>query len=166
MLSRPLYRTRQFFGSLRPRVQADGYEAARSLLGRGLTPLFDSMSPRDRAHCLDVYRKLVENGCDEEEVLIAALLHDSGKGEMSGGRVRLWHRVAYVLLAAALPSLLDRVARRSRGLSVLHHHAETGARLAQAMGASERVVLMIREHERRDHADPHQDMLRRADDES
>ena len=166
LASRPLYRARQFFEALRPRIDGDLYAEATALLGPELTPLFDSMAPRDRVHCLEVYRRLAESGCDNPDTLVAALLHDCGKGALSGATVRLWHRVAYVLLAAAAPPLLDRAARGRGGLAAIHRHAETGARLAQEMGAPERVVHMIAEHERREHDDASQQMLRAADDES
>lgn len=166
LASGPLYRTRQFIGSLRPQVSDAEYAEATTLLGPQLTALFDSMSPRDRRHCLDVCRMLVDGGCDDPAVLQAALLHDSGKGGLSGTHVRLWHRVAYVVLAAGATGLLARVGNNHSGLTVLRDHASIGAALAEKMGAPERVVRMIREHERHDHEDEWQRRLRAADDAS
>lgn len=166
LVSKPLYRTRQLLGSLRPRVEDGEYAEAAALLGTRLTALFDSMSPRDRRHCLDVSRKLADGGCDDPELLQAALLHDAGKGTMSGTNVRLWHRVAYVVLAAGAPSVLRRVSNGHSGFEVLRDHAAIGARLGEEMGASERVVRMIREHEHRYHDDEWQRRLRAADDAS
>lgn len=166
LVSQPLYRTRQFVSSLRPCIRDEEYAEARALLGPKLIGLFDSMSPRDRRHCLDVYGELNRDGMDDPELLSAALLHDSGKGSLSGVNVRIWHRVAYVLLAAGAPPLL-RILSRGRGaLSVLRRHAEIGALLAESMGASARVVRMIAEHEQRHHADDAQRALREADDRS
>lgn len=155
---KPLYRTRQFLGALRPRMSAEEREEAAALLGGRLLPLFDGMSPRDRRHCLDVYLALRRRGCQEEDVLLAALLHDAGKG----GGVRLWQRVAYVLLAAS-PRLLERLADRW-GLAALHRHAERGAELAAGAGAPPAVVELIRRHEERDAADERAALLRAADD--
>lgn len=166
LVSKPLYRTRQFFVALRPRVNGAEYAQASAHLGPQLTALFDSMTPRDRRHCLDVFRHLVDAGCDDPDVLKAALLHDAGKGSMSGAKVRLWHRVVYVVLAAAAPRILARVSRRRGGFSVLRDHAAIGARLADAMGASQRVANIIREHEQRHHNDEWQKRLREADDAS
>lgn len=166
MVSRPLYRARQFVAALRPHVTDEDYASAQALLGPVLMRLFDSMSPRDRRHCLDVYRDLVAAGVNDTDVLSAALLHDSGKGTMSGANVRLWHRVTYVLLAAAAPPLLKRLSNGRGGLSVLQRHAEIGALLAESLGAHQRVVQIIQEHEERHHADDAQRLLREADDRS
>ncbi len=162
--SRPLYRARQFLGALRPQLVEAELDEAAAVLGPQLRLLFESMSPRDQRHCLDVYRVLRSHGCEDPEVLAAALLHDCGKGRMGGRRVRLWHRVAYVLLAAGAPGLLERAASRG-GLAVLHQHAERGAELAAALGAPAGVVELIREHEDRSHGDDRLRLLRAADDE-
>ena len=117
MVSRPLYRTRQFIAALRPQIDETESSAALAFLGPKLSPLFDSMTPRDRRHCLDVHSKLLDAGCDDPDTLAAALLHDSGKGRLSGANVRLWHRVAYVVLDAAAPATLRRLSRSGSGLS-------------------------------------------------
>ncbi len=166
LVSRPLYRTRQFIAALRPRVGEAEASAARALLGPELSPLFDSMPPRDRRHCLDVYAKLLDTGCDDADTLVAALLHDSGKGRLSGVTVRLWHRVAYVMLATAAPTALRRLSWKGSGLSVLKHHPGIGARLAESMGASPKVITMIREHEAASRDDSSLAQLRAADDDS
>lgn len=156
---RPLYRTRQVLGALRPRISADERAEAAALLGERLLALFDSMAPRDQRHCLDVYLALRRQGCQDGDVLVAALLHDAGKG----ARVRLWQRVAYVLLEAASPRLLERVGD-GWGLAALHRHAERGAELAAGAGAPPQVVELIRRHEERDAADEQLTVLRAADD--
>jgi len=162
-VSRPLYRTRQFLGTLRPRVALAEREEARALLGERLFALFDSMERRDQRHCLDVYRRLSESGCADADLLAAALLHDAGKGRLAGPRVRLWQRVVHVLLEAASPGRLERA---GGGLGVLHRHAEVGAELAAAAGAPAAVVEMIGEHERREGQDERLHRLRAADDAS
>jgi hypothetical protein len=124
------------------------------------------MTPRDRRHCLDVHSKLLDAGCDNPDTLAAALLHDSGKGHLSGATVRLWHRVAYVILNAAAPATLRHLSRSGSGLSVLTHHPQIGATLAESMGASPRVVQIIREHEQVTHDDSSLAQLRAADDDS
>ncbi len=165
-VNRPLYRTRQFFVALRPRVNEAELNEASALLGERLMPLFLSMARRDQRHCLDVYRALLRTACRDQDVLLAALLHDAGKGELAGARVRLWHRVAYVLLAAASPRLLARLAGGRGGLAALHHHCERGALLAEAHGAPQEVADLIRRHEESDRRDPRLLLLRAADDSS
>ena len=162
--SRPLYRARQFLGALRPRVDGTELKDASALLGQRLMPLFLSMSRRDQRHCLDVYGALVRTGCHDQNVLLAALLHDAGKGGLAGARVRLWHRVAYVLLATASARLLERLAGGRGGLAALHHHCERGALLAERHGAPAEVVDLIRRHEATAPADERLLSLRAADD--
>ena len=166
MASRPLYRTRQFFGALRPRVRRRELREASARLGPQLTPLFLSMSRRDQRHCLDVCEKLRAWGCEDGDVLTAALLHDAGKGSMAGGRVRLWHRVAYVLLEVGAPGLIAPLSRYSRGLRALRRHGERGAVLVEALGGPAEVVRLLREMERRGTADSRPLLLREADESS
>ena len=66
----------------------------------GRVALFDAMPVADRRHGLDVAERLLRRGHDDPDLLGAALLHDAAKGH----RMRLWHRVAGVLLEALAPS--------------------------------------------------------------
>jgi putative nucleotidyltransferase with HDIG domain len=162
LFDRPLYRTRQFFGSFQPRLQ-DGEDAeAAALLGH-LWPLFESMSARDQKHSIDTFRLLKAQGCTDRDLLSAALLHDIGKGRLAGARVRLWHRVVYVLLAAIAPPLLRRLTNGRGGLANLHNHSERGAVVAEALGVGPAVVEMIRRHHDEDIADERLLLLRAAD---
>lgn len=142
---RALYRSRQLFGALRPRVGGDARDEAYALLSERERAVFESMTPRDRQHCLDVYRRLRAHGHDDTELLVAALLHDAGKG-----RIALWHRVAFVLLEASVPRLLRRLASPGNGSSwrqALYRclrHPELGAEAAREAGSTQRVVTLIR----------------------
>jgi hypothetical protein len=137
---------------------------AAGLLGERLWPLFESMGERDQRHSLDVMRLLMERGCRDEDTLMAALLHDVGKGRIAGVKVRLWHRVAYVLLASVSPWTLRRLGKGRGGLGALHQHAERGAVVAEALGATAAVVELIRRHDERDSPDERLRLLRTADD--
>lgn len=162
-IARARYRSRQFFSSLRPRVDRDLRDEALRLLREPERALFASMTPRDQQHCLDVYRRLRDEGHSDRDLLVAALLHDAGKGH-----VALWHRVAFVLLDAAAPRVLARVAAPGDGagyreaLYRCRHHAELGAQLAEAAGCSEAVVGLIRGDAKNEHVAA----LNRADDAS
>jgi hypothetical protein len=135
-------KVRQFRAHRRARVDA----SERAGLGDWLTPtqlaLFDGMHVADRRHGLDVVATLREEGQLDEELLLAGLLHDAGKGDTG-----LWPRVAYSLgqeygtwiwrLAGALPGFRGALTR-------LRDHAEGSARLAAAAGCSPRTVELIR----------------------
>jgi len=167
-MSRAIYRSRQLVTSLRPRVDAALRDEAFALLSEPQQRLFESMTVRDQQHCLDVCRRLrasfPRKDHDDSDLLVAALLHDCGKGQIA-----LWHRVAYVVLDAAAPGFLRGIASQANGPSwrgALYrcvHHAELGARLAEQAGSSSRVIGLIRgEHD----AEPGEQLaaLRAADD--
>jgi hypothetical protein len=136
-------KVRQFRRHLTGRVLA----AERDALGAWLTPaqldLFDAMPRADRRHGLDVVAALRVAGHDDQELLLAGLLHDCGKGRAVG----IWHRVAWSLgerygerplgLARRIPGFdaaLDRIAT----------HAERSAGMALAAGCSPRTADLIR----------------------
>jgi hypothetical protein len=138
-------KVRQFRSHVRARVAP----AERAALAGWVTPdqlaLFDSMHVADRRHGLDVVDTLREQRVTDQDVLLAGLLHDAGKG-----RTGVWPRVAYSLgqaygvwvwrVAGVLPSM-------RAALDRLRAHAETSARLAEQAGASPRTVDLIRHQE-------------------
>ena len=154
--ARVTYRSRQFFGALRARLE----EEERAEVAAHLTPaeqhLFYAMDLHDQRHALDVFRVLKSGGHRDASLLAAALLHDVGKGP-----IRLWQRVAFVLLRAVSPRLLRRLAsadgapagggsafgggwRGALGRSL--DHAGRGAALAEAAGSAAETVRLIRLH--------------------
>lgn len=129
-LERAFYRVRQVRHALWPRIDAEDLAWARGVLSDSLSALFYGMEKRDQRHALAVARRLREQGVEDWEVLVAALLHDCGKGP-----VPVWLRVLKVLSPGAL-----RAAAREgsdwRGAAYrLQEHASIGARLAAAAGA-------------------------------
>lgn len=165
IVSRPLYRARQAGWALRPKVKDEERNEARGVLGDRLFALFTAMEPTDQRHCLDVYRAARRAGCEDVEVLTAALIHDCGKAASTeDGRVHMWHRVTYVVLQATAPSLLRRFARRPGGLRLLDRHAERGIEIAEAHGAPPEVLALMRGMEDGETGDGRVRLLRSADD--
>ncbi len=127
-----------------------------ALVDRCLPPeageLFRVMPRYDQRHALEVLRTLQAHGYDDRDLLAAALLHDAAKSAGPRARVRLWHRVAFVLMQALRPGLLKRIARDQPGswrqpFYVARHHPELSARLALEAGCSPRTAELIRHHE-------------------
>ena len=138
-------KVRQFRSHVRARVGSD----ERSALADWLTPaqieLFDSMHVADRRHGLDVVRTLRADGVADDEVLLAGLLHDAGKGATG-----VLPRVA-LSLGQAYGSWVWRIAGLVPGwgaaLRRLEGHAESSAVLAAEAGCSARTVDLIRHQE-------------------
>lgn len=160
-----LGQVRQQLGFVSPLTPVEDAEVADRLPASAL-PLFQSMSRADQQHSLRVCRGLLARGCDERDMLAAALLHDVGKAQ---GRVPFWTRPAIVIGKRIAPRLLIRLAvkpvypfagyaedmaksaaRWRRSLGMAWWHADVGAELAAAAGLSERAVLYIRTHHQLD----------------
>ncbi|GHO74769.1 hypothetical protein KSD_25400 [Ktedonobacter sp. SOSP1-85] len=149
-----LGQVRQQMGFVQPLTLDEHREVTRWLPQSALS-LFYTMTPADQRHSVRVCQGLQESGCQEEDMLAAALLHDVGKAE---GRVPFWTRPVIVLGKLLAPALLSKIAvspldaEKSRvtrwrlTLGYAWWHAEVGAELAQAAGLSERAVLYIKTH--------------------
>jgi hypothetical protein len=103
------------------------------------------MHVADRRHGLDVVATLRGEGVADDEVLLAGLLHDAGKGATG-----VLPRVAFSL-GQAYGSWVWRLAGVVPGwgaaLRRLHGHAESSAVLAAEAGCPARTVELIRHQE-------------------
>ena len=135
-------KVRQFRSHIRARVGPDERAGLVDWLAPTQLALFDGMHIADRRHGLDVVATLRSEGVADDDVLLAGLLHDAGKG-MTG----VWPRVAHSLgqaygtwvwrVVALLPGMAASIER-------LRVHAETSAVLAEAAGCPPRTVELIR----------------------
>ncbi|MEZ4553081.1 MAG: HD domain-containing protein [Dehalococcoidia bacterium] len=113
--------------------------------------LFVAMQGRDRRHSMDMVawleRQRVADGAHPStDLLVAALLHDVGKGPLA-----VSDRVAFVLLGAVSTRFRRSLEREHgprwrRALWRLEHHARLGADRLQQAGANPRVVDLVRRH--------------------
>ena len=161
-----MHRVGQFVAHVRARV----HPAEEAIVDRVLPPpardLFRAMPVADRRHGLDVAARLVAAGQDDRDLLAAALLHDAGKGY----RLRLWHRVAGVLVEAVAPRLLRRLASAEPAswrhpFHLYLHHDAISAEMAVAAGCAPRAGSFIRNQPAQADA-PLQAALKVADDAS
>jgi hypothetical protein len=139
-----VHRVGQFVAHVRARVEPGEEHFAAEVLSPDALALFRSMPVADRRHGLDVAERLVAAGHDDRDLLGAALLHDAAKGH----RMRLWHRVAGVLLERLAPSALRRLAHpdpRSwrHPFHLYLHHEPMSAGMARAAGGSARLAGFI-----------------------
>ncbi len=143
------YRFKQFWNAVTARVRREEL----AILDRYLAPpqreLFRRLDVADQRHSLDVFYTLRSRGYSDRELLQAALLHDIGK---SGVKIRLWQRVALVLIRWLRPGWLEPLAWGDPyswryPFYVQLKHSETGAEMAARVGASPGVVALIRDHQ-------------------
>jgi len=150
---RSWYRVEQFAhavrAGLRPLDDSERDEV-QAVLPETAWPLFWRMPLNDQRHSLGVLRTLRAAGHDEPALMQAALLHDCAKGQAG---VRLWHRVAVVLVKAFRPGLLGRwtgvqPSEDSWQYPLWAHvnHPAVGAGLAAAAGCDPLAIALIRHH--------------------
>jgi len=97
---RAQYRIRQFISAVRANASPLGEteaRQARSHLPEAAWRLWQTMPRQDQRHSLEVLHTLRATGEVSQALAQAALLHDCAKHR---GGIRLWHRVAVVLLKA------------------------------------------------------------------
>jgi hypothetical protein len=135
-------------------------ETERADLERWLTPpqlaLFRSMHPADQRHGLDVVAALRADGHAQPELLLAGLLHDSGKGRA----LHVWHRVGWSLgerYGTRVERLIRRLPTFRAAFATMRDHAARSAELAAAAGCSPQTVGLIRNQ-----AEPTDPVLGRA----
>ena len=136
-------RVRQFVRYVTGRVSATERESLRSWLSEPQLALFRSMHRADQRHGLDVVAWLRRGGHTDADLLLAGLLHDSGKGR----DLHLWHRVGWSLgerYGAGVRNLLSRLPTFYKAFATIEAHADKSADLALAAGCSELTADLIR----------------------
>jgi putative nucleotidyltransferase with HDIG domain len=110
--------------------------------------LFMVMHPADKAHALEVLKKLRARGEKNPDLLTAALLHDVGKIRYP---MSAWDRAIVVLGKALFPSRVRVWGRGKakgwrRPFVTAEQHAFWGARMAAESGVSSLTVNLIWRH--------------------
>jgi hypothetical protein len=153
--SRLLYRSRQFWQTIRTRSSREDLELASSLLTPSQFELFQRMHVSEQAHSLRVLREVRNQGGLNTDLQTAALLHDVGKIRAP---LRLWERVLVVVVRAFCPDCVHRWGSMDAGDSldglgwrrafvVAEQHPAWGADLASQCGVSELAVSLIARHQ-------------------
>jgi len=146
---RTIYRARQFWAALTAAPKPADLVAVKRVLAPALMDLFRRMQASEQVHSLEVYYRLLNQGEQDDDLLIAALLHDVGK---TCYPLHLWERVGIVLGKAFFPRQVKAWGKGEargwrRALVVAENHAAWGAAMAADAGASPRVVELIRRHQ-------------------
>lgn len=148
------YRVRQFYDGLFPRISSKDLQLVHSYLSGALLHLFQTQSPADQRHALDVAIDLLQkhdslSPSQERSLIQAALLHDCGKIRYP---IKIWQRV-YIVLSAKLPQPaqeflqgLTKYRSLSFPLILAQQHPQWGATLAAEAGLSKEAVELILNH--------------------
>ena len=139
--------TRRFFRGLRGSLSPAEERAVHQLLGPAELRLFASLQGRERRHALDVLTWLRANASPSDELLLAALLHNTGKGALHAHE-----RILHVLLLQFAP----RTARSASLIAAAAGWDTPSRRCATtpsaeqlrlaAIGCSPRVCELVRRH--------------------
>ena len=127
-------------------LDAEARNAALAILPAPAAIAFRALPKADQRHALRVYQALVMDGECDTDLLVAALLHDSGKHPNVG----ITQRTARILLARWQRALLWTAAdgrllpRWRSGMARLLNHAALGADLAASWGCTPATVAIIR----------------------
>jgi putative nucleotidyltransferase with HDIG domain len=155
------YRLRQFWRTLSITNNPLELEQALALLSPEQRDLFSQLQPSELNHALMMFCRLLAQGEDQPDLLVAALLHDVGKLRYRMSRLE---RVMVVLVKAVMPrqahrwgelplSGWDGLPSWRLAFIVAEQHAEWGAEMARKAGVSPLAEILIREH----HQPPNQE---------
>lgn len=155
--SRFLYRSRQFWHAISNRTSQQDVELIKSVLTDPQIELFQRMQPSEQAHSLVVLNALLQQGEQNPDLLVAALLHDVGK---SRAPLRIWERVMIVVVGAVCKGCLQKWGKMEhteaehirgwrRAFIVAEQHPAWGADLAAACGTSPLATALIDRHQER-----------------
>jgi hypothetical protein len=155
IISRLVYRSRQFWNALLSPSKRVPSESLRRHLTPDQLSLFCRMQPAEQAHAYEILKHLETTGQTDPDLLAAALLHDVGKIRYP---LSIFDRIMIVLGKRLFRDAVQRRAKRiPNGLNqpwaVAEQHGEWGADLASQAGATTRTVELVRHHHDRDPQD-------------
>jgi len=152
---RILYRVRQFWRTVLLKIDPKELERVQGRLTPAQWTLFRQLQPGEQEHAVRVLRKLLEQGDNQPDLLVAALLHDVGKLRY---RLNPFERAMVVVMQAILPKQARRwgylppagwegMPGWRKAFILAEHHAEWGAEMAHHAGVSPLVENLIRQHQ-------------------
>jgi len=154
MLIRILYRVRQFWRTISLKTDLHAIGLAEALLTEPQLELFLNLQPSEQIHALSMYCKLLEQGENQADLLVAAVLHDVGKLRYPMNPIE---RAIVVLVKALAPGVAQRwgslppdgwggLPGWRKAFILSGQHAEWGAQMARQVGVSPLTESLIRKH--------------------
>jgi hypothetical protein len=155
--SRLVYRTRQFWQAVSTGSSREDMELAATVLNPSQLKLFRQMQKSEQTHSLRVLKELRNQGEENIDLQIAALLHDVGKIKLP---LRIWERVLIVIGKVFCPDCVKRWGKVDgdesledlgwrKAFVVAEQHPVWGADLVSQSGGSDLTVSLIARHQER-----------------
>lgn len=149
-----LYRVRQFWHTVSVQTEPHELQRAQALLNPEQWDLFARLQPGEMYHAVSMLRSLLEQGENQPDLLVAALLHDVGKiryrlNPLERAMVVLvrWVKPEWAHRCGVLPSIgWNDLPGWRKAFIVAEQHAEWGAEIARLAGVSSLTETLIREH--------------------
>jgi len=155
MQVRILYRVRQFWRTVFVKNDKQALAQARDRLTPGQWVLFTQMQPAEQGHALRMFRLLIDQGENQPDLLVAALLHDVGKLRY---QLNPFERAVVVVIKTLLPEMAcrwgelpevgwDGLPGLRKAFILARQHPAWGAELARKAGVSVMAEELIRQHQ-------------------
>ena len=147
---RTFYRIRQFFKSLFVTKSMVDMDFVRKHLTPAQEALFLRMQTYDRYHSVLFAKTLIAEVYKvQEDMIVAALLHDVGKSRYL---ISPFNRTFAVLIHKFAPKMmedatLENVTFFNKTFLVAKHHAQWSEEMARSVGVSELTAIIIASHE-------------------
>ena len=153
-----IYRARQTWNTITAIPEKDDIDQVRKIFSPDLMSLFLCLQPGEQAHSYWVYDQLRQGGETNNDLLVAALLHDVGK---SLHPLRLWERIVIVLGKTFSTQAVKALGQGEphgflRPFVISEKHPDWGADMAAQTGASQLTVSIIRRHQEPQNINPNE----------
>ena len=146
---RILYRIRQAWRAAVVKPRPSDEFLVNKMLTPSMVAKFNQLKPYDQAHSIHIYHRLVQAGEIQNDLLVAALLHDIGKICYP---LSLWERVVIVVFNSLFPGASQNWGKGDpsswrRPFVVAENHPAWGSKIALEAGASPLAATIIDRHQ-------------------
>ncbi|WP_138207501.1 HDIG domain-containing metalloprotein [Haloimpatiens lingqiaonensis] len=144
-------RVKQFFLYFNYKIDENDREFVYKYLNKEQIELFEKLKVYEQKHCINVARDLV-NHCKElninynDELIVAALLHDIGKIECS---LNLIDKSALVILDKISRGKIKKY-EKNKKVDIYYNHPEKGYNILKKMGEKNRILFLVKNHHNND----------------